>query len=319
MLLYSLLHLTGYDLVARRPQAVPPVGLADAGPPRVRPDAGRRGDHRAARPGLRQRGRAWPSPSAASRPSSTATATTIVDHWTYVHRLRRRPPGGHRVRGGQPRRPPPARQAGRPLRRQPHPARRPDVDGLVARTSSRASRPTAGTPSGSRTATTSRRSRRRSRPPAATTGRASSRSGRTSATAARTSRTRQKAHGSPLGPDEVRLDQGGLRLGPGQDVLRPGRRARRLPRGGARRASALVADVGGRGSTAYAAAHPDLAAEFQRRIARRLPAGWDADLTVVRDRRRGRDPQRQPGRDPGAGAARCPSSSVAPPTCPSRT
>ena len=30
MLLYSLLHLTGYDRHARRPQVVPAVGLADA-------------------------------------------------------------------------------------------------------------------------------------------------------------------------------------------------------------------------------------------------------------------------------------------------
>ena len=36
MLLYSLLHLAGYDLHARGAEAVPPVGLADAGPPGVR-------------------------------------------------------------------------------------------------------------------------------------------------------------------------------------------------------------------------------------------------------------------------------------------
>ena len=55
MLLYSLLHLTGYDLGARRAEAVPAVGLANAGASRVRPDAGCRGDDRAARPGLHQR------------------------------------------------------------------------------------------------------------------------------------------------------------------------------------------------------------------------------------------------------------------------
>ena len=106
MLLYSLLHLTGYDVSLDDLKSFRQWGSQHAGPPRVRPDAGRRGDDRAARPGLRERGRAWRSPSAASRPSSTATATTIVDHRTYVHLLRRRPPGGHRVGGGVARRPP---------------------------------------------------------------------------------------------------------------------------------------------------------------------------------------------------------------------
>ena len=43
--------------LARRPQGVPAVGLAHAGPPGARPDAGRRGDDRPARPGLRERRR----------------------------------------------------------------------------------------------------------------------------------------------------------------------------------------------------------------------------------------------------------------------
>src|SRR4029079_3620121 len=72
MLLYSLLHLTGYgvtleDLESFRqygsktpghPETRPqPGGEATAGPPRIRADAGRRGDDRAAGPGLRERGR----------------------------------------------------------------------------------------------------------------------------------------------------------------------------------------------------------------------------------------------------------------------
>ena len=51
-LLYSLLHLTGYDALARRPQAVPAVGEPHARPSRARLHAGRRGDHRPARQGL---------------------------------------------------------------------------------------------------------------------------------------------------------------------------------------------------------------------------------------------------------------------------
>ena len=59
----------GLRRLARRPQAVPPVGLDHAGPPGARPrprHAGRRGHDRPARPGLRQRrrhgdGRALPA------------------------------------------------------------------------------------------------------------------------------------------------------------------------------------------------------------------------------------------------------------------
>ena len=44
MLLYSMLHLTGYDLLARRHQAVPPVEFQDSGPSGIRAHA-RRGNH----------------------------------------------------------------------------------------------------------------------------------------------------------------------------------------------------------------------------------------------------------------------------------
>ena len=56
-LLYSLLHLTRVRPDARRPEAVPAVGQPDAGPSRARLRAGRRGQHRPARPGAGQRGR----------------------------------------------------------------------------------------------------------------------------------------------------------------------------------------------------------------------------------------------------------------------
>ena len=57
MLQYSLLHLTGYDLTLADLEAVPPVGLATPGHPEHGHTAGRRGHHRPARPGLRQRRR----------------------------------------------------------------------------------------------------------------------------------------------------------------------------------------------------------------------------------------------------------------------
>ena len=81
MLLYATLHLAGYDLGARRAQALPPVGVAHAGPPRARPHprhAGRRGHHRAARPGLRQRGRHGASPSASCASTSAARSRTTA-------------------------------------------------------------------------------------------------------------------------------------------------------------------------------------------------------------------------------------------------
>jgi transketolase len=86
----------------------------------------------------------------------------------------------------------------------------------------------------------------------------------------------QKAHGSPLGPDEVRLVKEAYGWDPDKtfyitdDALRVFRAA--VPAG-----DELVADWEAR-MDAYTADHPDLAAEFRRRQARRLPQGWDADL-----------------------------------------
>ena len=122
MLLYSMLHLTGYDLQHGRPQGVPPVGQPHAGSPGVRAHGRRRDDHRPARPGRRQRrrhgrGRALPR--------------------GHLRRRRRRPlhlrarrrrlhDGGHQQRGRLVRRPPAARQAHPAVRRQPHHHRRLD-------------------------------------------------------------------------------------------------------------------------------------------------------------------------------------------------
>ena len=57
MLLYSLLHLTGYGVTLDDLEQFRQWGSRTPGPSRIRPDAGRRGDDRAARPGLCQRGR----------------------------------------------------------------------------------------------------------------------------------------------------------------------------------------------------------------------------------------------------------------------
>ena len=239
MLLYSLLHLTGYDVSLEDLKSFRQWGSQTPGPPGVRPDARRRGDDRAARPGLRERGR---------HGHRRAPPRRRVQPPRPRHRrppdLRHRSDGdlqeGIASEAAQPGRPPPARQAHRPLRRQPHPARRPDGDGLVARTCSRASRPTAGTPSGStdgndvaaiEAAIAAARGRRPAEPdrrPDAHRLRQPEQAGHARRRTARRS-----------GPDEVRLTKEAYGWDPDTHVLRPGRGARRCFR-------AAVAD--GRGA-----------------------------------------------------------------------
>ena len=86
------------------------------------------------------------------------------------------------------------------------------------------------------------------------------------------------AHGAPLGVDEVKATKQNLgwpSLEPfyvPDEALAHWRRART-------RGARLEADWRKKWD-AYRAAHPDLAGELERRIAGRLPAGWDAALPV---------------------------------------
>ena len=161
-------------------------------------------DHdRPARPGLRDRrrhgdGRALPGGDVQPRRTRTSSTTTPTCS------QRRRPPGRHQPRSGVVRRPPAARQARRPLRLQPHPARWPDRPRVHEKTSASASRRTAGTSS------TSTGWTRRRRGGAASQRRSDD---RPSIIVARThigfgspnKQDSSKAHGSPLGDDEIRL------------------------------------------------------------------------------------------------------------------
>ena len=135
MLLYSLLYLTGLRRRARRPQAVPPVGLDHARPPRVRRSrpASRPRPGRWVRASRTRSG--WRSPSAGWPFEFNRPGHDLVDHRTYVIVLRRRPPGRRRVGGVLARRAPPPGQADGALRRQPDPAGRADRDGRSPRTS----------------------------------------------------------------------------------------------------------------------------------------------------------------------------------------
>ena len=163
-LLYSLLHVDRLRPVARRHQALPPMGQQGAGPSRARPH-GRRRDHDRARSARASpTPSAWRSPRRTSRRATTATATRVVDHRTWVDRQRRRPDGRRRLRSGVARRPPAARQAGLPLRRQLGDALGRHRHDLLRGSRASASRPMAGRRSTSTTATTSTRSTPRSTP-----------------------------------------------------------------------------------------------------------------------------------------------------------
>ena len=276
MLLYSLLHLTGYDLPLEELKRFRQFGSRTPGPSRVRPDAGRRGDHRAARPGLRQRRRHGHRGAPAGRrvqsPGHDARRPPDVRHL-----LRRRPPGGHQRRGGQPRRPSAPGQAGVPLRRQRDPARRPDLDGLSARTCRPLRRLRLAHPAGRATATTSRPSRRPSRPREA--------DDRPSLIAVRTHigygspnrQDTQKAHGAAARAGRGPPDQGGLRLGSRRDLLHPGRRRSRTSARPSPAGEELVADWDDAARRAYAAADPPSRGRARAGASPgSCPTDWDA-------------------------------------------
>jgi transketolase len=128
----------------------------------------------------------------------------------------------------------------------------------------------------------------------------------------------QKAHGQPLGADEVRLVKENYGWDPDKSFYvrttrsacsaRPCRPARRSSRRGTRRWTPTPAD------------HPDLAAELRRRLAspEQLATGWDAGLKTYAD---GEEiATRNASQDAiQALAGRSRSSSAARRTCPSRT
>jgi transketolase len=92
----------------------------------------------------------------------------------------------------------------------------------------------------------------------------------------------QKAHGSPLGPDEVRLTKEAYGWDPDRSFFVPDAAAEvfdaAVPAG-----ERLVADWEA-AFDRYASAHPDAAAELRRRTTEaERPAGWDGDLKTYED------------------------------------
>src|SRR6476661_2789261 len=86
----------------------------------------------------------------------------------------------------------------------------------------------------------------------------------------------QKAHGSPLGPDEVRLVKEAYGWDPDKTFYIPDD-ALRVFRAAVPAGDELVSDWQSR-MEAYTAAFPDQAAEFKRRMARGLPRDWASGL-----------------------------------------
>ena len=162
MLLYSLLHLAGYELPLSELRAFRQWGSRTPGPSRVRPHRGRRGDHGAAGAGGGQRGGHGPGGPHAGRARQRAGRLRPGQPPRLRPGQRRRPDGGGQRRGRVAGRPPRAGQPDRALRQQPDHHRGQHRPDLVGGRRAGATRPTAGTCSGW-TATTTRRSARRSR------------------------------------------------------------------------------------------------------------------------------------------------------------
>jgi transketolase len=87
-----------------------------------------------------------------------------------------------------------------------------------------------------------------------------------------------ESHGAPLGVDEVRLTKKNLGWPSEQPFELPEEAVAEWRRAGAQ-GQRWEADWKKKWE-AYRAAHPDLAAELERRLAGRLPEGWDAALPV---------------------------------------
>ena len=184
---------------ARRPETVPAVGQPHAGPSRARLRAGRRGQHRPARPGAGQRGRHGDRGAVARGDVQPAGARGRRSRDLRA-RERRRHDGGAVERGRVACRHARARAAQRRLRCQSRHAGGHDGSRPSARTWAPGSRRSAGTSRRS-TAATWMPSRRRSRPRARSriVRRSSSRT-RTSAPAARRSRTPSRPTASRSAP-----------------------------------------------------------------------------------------------------------------------
>ena len=100
--------------------------------------------------------------------------------------------------------------------------------------------------------------------------------------ARRPSRTPRASHGAPLGDEELDAAKETLGWPTEPRFLRPRRGAGPHSRQPSTTARHAEAEWHAR-FEAYAAAYPELAAEFEARMAGELPEGWDADLPAFAD------------------------------------
>ena len=301
MLLYSLLYLTGYGVELDDLKQFRQWGSITPGPPRVRPDARRRGDDRAAGPGPRRTPSAWRSPSAASRSSSTGPGHDIVDHRTYAivsdGDLQEGVASEASSLAGHLR-------LGKLIAL--YDDNRIQLDGPTAWAFSEdvlgrfaaygwhTQRVEDGTDV---EAIDRGHRRRRGRRPAVDHRRPHAHRLRLARTS-RTPRRRTARRSAPTRSASPRRPTAGTRT---RRSTCPTRRSRCS--GGRSTRVARPSSAWESRLEAYADAFPAEAAELKRRLAGRLADGWDAGLPALRARHRGRDAQRQPGRDPGAGRA----------------
>jgi transketolase len=89
------------------------------------------------------------------------------------------------------------------------------------------------------------------------------------------------AHGAPLGADEVRATKAAYGWPEEEKFLVPSKVREHCRKAGQRRATARRAWMAAAG--AWAAAEPELAADWQRRLDRRLPEGWTSSLPIFED------------------------------------
>ncbi|MCX6029219.1 MAG: transketolase [Chloroflexi bacterium] len=87
-----------------------------------------------------------------------------------------------------------------------------------------------------------------------------------------------EAHGSPLGVEEVRLTKLALGLPPDEQFWVPDEARERFHV--ATKANRVAHETGDDIFARYEAAYPELAAAFKQALAGQLPAGWDATLPV---------------------------------------
>jgi transketolase len=90
----------------------------------------------------------------------------------------------------------------------------------------------------------------------------------------------QTAHGAPLGADEVKLTKKALGCDPDKDFAEPDEALAHL-RSAVERGAKAENEWQGR-FEAWAKANPELAAEWKTAFANELPAGWDSELPVFK-------------------------------------